>query len=60
MITLTIQYKHIKLGWQDKTVVAVFNPTVLESEIKTLVQELPKGIAARVKVDNNGDISYRW
>lgn len=60
MITLTIQYKHIKLGWQDRTIVAVFNPEVLDQEIATLVAELPKNIAARVKVEINDQISYRW
>lgn len=57
---LTIQYKHIKYGWQDKTVVVVFNPDVLEAEIATLIAELPKDIAARVKVETDTTVSYRW
>lgn len=60
MTTLTIQYKRTNGKWEDRTVVAVFNPDVLEAEIATLVAELPKGIAARVQVDTNGNISYRW
>jgi hypothetical protein len=60
MATLTIQYKRIKGGWEDRTIVTVFNPSVLEAEIVTLVAELPDGIAARVKVEINNVISYRW
>jgi hypothetical protein len=60
MTTLTIQYKRIKGSWEDRTTVVVFNPDVLETEITTLIEELPKDIAARVKVETNGQISYRW
>ena len=60
MTTLTIQYKHITGRWEDRTVVAVLNPDVLEAEIAALVEELPKEIAARVKVDIDGKISYRF
>lgn len=60
MTTLTIQYK-IRTGkWEDHTIVTVLAPEVLEAEITTLVAELPKNIAARVKVETNGQISYRW
>lgn len=60
MSTLTIQYKRIKGGWDDRTIVVVFNPDVLEAEIAALVAELPKDIAARVKVETDGSISYRF
>lgn len=60
MATLTIQFKRTKGGWEDCTIVTVFNPDVLEAEIVALVAELPKDIAARVKVDVNNTISYRW
>lgn len=60
MATLTIQFKHIKTGWYDRTIVTVFNPDVLESEIAALVAELPKDIAARVKVETDAGVSYHW
>lgn len=60
MTILTIQFKHVKLGWQDRTIVTVLNPTVLEDEITALVAELPKDVMARVKVEQDGITSYRW
>jgi len=41
MTTLTIQYRHIKKGWQNRTVVVVFHPAVLEDEIAALVRSAP-------------------
>jgi len=60
MSTLTIQYKRIKGGWEDRTIVTVFNPAVLEEMIAELIAELPQGIAARVKIESDGSVSYRW
>lgn len=60
MTTLTVQFKHIKKGWEDQTVVTVFNPEVLNQEVTTLQAELPKDISARVKIDNAGKVSYAF
>lgn len=59
-ITLTVQYKRSNGTWEDDTIVVVLNASKLELEIATLVAELPKNISARIKVDTNGSISYRW
>ena len=64
-ITLTEQWCMIdrKTGesfWGDQTVVAVLNPDVLEQEIKTLVDELPEGIVARVRIVTPEKVYFRW
>lgn len=60
MITLTMQMKHTTKGWIDSTIVVVLNPSLLVEETAALVSELPEGIAARVKIDNSGIVSYDW
>lgn len=59
--TLTVQWKHIRLGWQDRTVVAVVDAGKVEQEIELLRRELPAGIAARIKIEVPGaEVRYTW
>jgi len=60
MVTLTVQIKSLSKGWVDGTIVVVFDHTLLESELALLLSELPVGFAARIKINTNGKITYKW
>jgi hypothetical protein len=55
MTTYTIQIKHIKKGWQDKTTIALFDPAKqaeIEQEIKDEMRSYG-AIAIRCKVERD-------
>ena len=63
MITLTVQIKSMSKGWVDQTIITIIhdpNGSELITQTAQLKSELPVGFAARIKIDNGGNISYTW